>query len=269
MNATRARQAACHPSGGLANVELVFDGAEMSVYGKNLNVFAKQAFKGTIDELIDTLRLDFGLELPAADLLSANPNDIMMLNVTDAQALGTGVMPRAGLRSSCLPHRRCRLADLDRTGRQALPLPLHDHQQDDRAGTVLRHHYLGLEERCGGVAKDDYKLVPAAGATKSTSASWGRWMRYRCRRPKEPPNEDPQALSGAGLAFAFIAVTSNLPPAVSIGFFKLVKMPMRHGRPATPGSVAGVARRTTRRVIRRGAYIGAIPRAVLWQLLWL
>ena len=33
----------------------------------------------------------------------------------------------------------------------------------------------------------------------------------------------------------------------------------RVGRPATPVSVAGVARRTTRRTIRRGAYIAAIP----------
>lgn len=31
------------------------------------------------------------------------------------------------------------------------------------------------------------------------------------------------------------------------------------GRPATPGSVAGAARRTTRRTIRRGAYVGALP----------
>jgi hypothetical protein len=33
----------------------------------------------------------------------------------------------------------------------------------------------------------------------------------------------------------------------------------RVGRPLTPVSAAGVARRTTRRVIRRGAYVGAIP----------
>ena len=32
------------------------------------------------------------------------------------------------------------------------------------------------------------------------------------------------------------------------------------GRPATPGSVAGVARRTTRRVVRRSTiYVGALP----------
>jgi hypothetical protein len=47
---------------------------------------------------------------------------------------------------------------------------------------------------------------------------------------------------------------------VSIGFFKLIEhAEARVGRPATPASVAGVARRTTRRTIRRGAYIGAIP----------
>lgn len=33
----------------------------------------------------------------------------------------------------------------------------------------------------------------------------------------------------------------------------------RVGRPRTPVSVAGVARRTTRRTIRRGAYIAAVP----------
>jgi hypothetical protein len=33
------------------------------------------------------------------------------------------------------------------------------------------------------------------------------------------------------------------------------------GRPLTPGSVAGVARRTTRRAIRRGAYYNALPSA--------
>lgn len=47
---------------------------------------------------------------------------------------------------------------------------------------------------------------------------------------------------------------------VSIGFFKIVSdAEARVGRPATPGSVAGVARRTTRRVIRRGAYIAVVP----------
>jgi hypothetical protein len=46
----------------------------------------------------------------------------------------------------------------------------------------------------------------------------------------------------------------------SMGFFKLVSnAEARVGRPLTPLSVAGVARRTTRRAIRRGAYLATIP----------
>jgi hypothetical protein len=60
-----------------------------------------------------------------------------------------------------------------------------------------------------------------------------------------------------GLVCGDIEIASQ---QVSIGFFKLIgEAEARVGYPATPGSVAGVARRTTRRVIRRGAYIGAIP----------
>jgi len=44
---------------------------------------------------------------------------------------------------------------------------------------------------------------------------------------------------------------------VSFGFFKEAQA--RVGRPLTPVSIAGVARRTTRRMIRRGAYIATIP----------
>lgn len=50
---------------------------------------------------------------------------------------------------------------------------------------------------------------------------------------------------------------------VGMGFLNLVfDAEARVRRPATPGSVAGVPRRTTRRVIRRGAYVGASPPAV-------
>jgi len=46
----------------------------------------------------------------------------------------------------------------------------------------------------------------------------------------------------------------------SVGFFTLISdAEARRGRPLTPVSGAGVARRTTRRTIRRGAYIATIP----------
>jgi hypothetical protein len=77
---------------GLADVEMVFDGKKLSFYGKNLNVYTSQEFEGTINDLIDTLRLDYGLDIPAADLLSTSPYDIMTSDVIDAKSMGSGVI---------------------------------------------------------------------------------------------------------------------------------------------------------------------------------
>jgi hypothetical protein len=65
----------------------------------------------------------------------------------------------------------------------------------------------------------------------------------------------------AGIAVAVFAMTftdsvSSIAPFASfVGEAQAVI-----GRPATPGSVAGVSRRTTRRVIRRSSvYVSALP----------
>jgi hypothetical protein len=79
-------------TGGFADIELTYDGKTLAAIGKNLNVFAKVETSGTLDELIDTLRFEYGLMLPAADLLSSNPYDVMMSNVTDVKDLGSGVI---------------------------------------------------------------------------------------------------------------------------------------------------------------------------------
>jgi hypothetical protein len=65
----------------------------------------------------------------------------------------------------------------------------------------------------------------------------------------------------AGLALSMMAGDIEFAgQQVNIGFFKLIgDAEARVGRPATPVSGAGVARRTTRRVIRRGAYVAAVP----------
>lgn len=65
----------------------------------------------------------------------------------------------------------------------------------------------------------------------------------------------------AALALAF-GIGEMPPPGQGIAptfFGHIDDAGARVGHPATPGSVAGVARRTTRRTIRRGAYIARIP----------
>jgi hypothetical protein len=60
---------------------------------------------------------------------------------------------------------------------------------------------------------------------------------------------------GVGLIAAALVVDGWLPIGVIVGEAQAVV-----GRPMTPGSVAGVARRTTRRTIRRSAiYASSLP----------
>lgn len=60
---------------------------------------------------------------------------------------------------------------------------------------------------------------------------------------------------------AAAALLLDIPPFPMLsGSLLISDADARRGRPATPRSYAGVARRTTRRVIRRGAYYAALPR---------
>jgi hypothetical protein len=78
--------------GGFADMEMAYDGIVFTLIGHNANVYAEVALEGTIDSMIDTLRNDHGVVLPAADLLMANPAEILMDGVTDVKDLGSGVI---------------------------------------------------------------------------------------------------------------------------------------------------------------------------------
>jgi len=79
-------------TGGFADVEMVYDGQTFSVLGKNLDRYARLPIPGTIDQLIEHLRVNFGVEAPGADLLLANLNDVLMEPVIDVKDLGSGVI---------------------------------------------------------------------------------------------------------------------------------------------------------------------------------
>ncbi|MFZ2018090.1 MAG: DUF2092 domain-containing protein [Methyloceanibacter sp.] len=79
-------------TGGYADVELVFNGKTVSVLGKDLNAYAQADAPGTIDQLIDLLRNQYGLELPGADLLVSDPYEALMPDVITAKHIGQGVI---------------------------------------------------------------------------------------------------------------------------------------------------------------------------------
>jgi hypothetical protein len=95
-------------TGGFADVELVFDGKVLSLFGKNANTYVQVDSPGTIDQLIDVLRERFHRPVPAADLLMSSPYNELMPLVVDAKDLGSGV-----IRGIECDHLAFRTSDLD------------------------------------------------------------------------------------------------------------------------------------------------------------
>ena len=79
-------------TGGYADVELVFDGKTLSALGKNINAYTQIDAPGTVDQLIEKLRGNFGFALPAADLLLSPPYEDLIADVIEAKHVGSGVI---------------------------------------------------------------------------------------------------------------------------------------------------------------------------------
>lgn len=75
-------------TGGFADVELVYDGSQLTVEGKNLKAYAQVDLKGTLVDLGERLA-DAGVEAPGGDLLSPNVFDTLMDGVTEARHIAS------------------------------------------------------------------------------------------------------------------------------------------------------------------------------------
>lgn len=79
--------------GSFGDVDLTFDGTNVSVLGKNANVFAQLASPGpSIDDAVDELRAVTGIDVSGADLLAADPYPLLTDEVTDGVVVGTAVV---------------------------------------------------------------------------------------------------------------------------------------------------------------------------------
>jgi hypothetical protein len=78
--------------GGYADVDVYFDGKLATVYGNNINAFASLEVQGTIDQLIERLRGDLGIDAPGADLLFSRSFEGMTADVLEARHIGRGVV---------------------------------------------------------------------------------------------------------------------------------------------------------------------------------
>jgi hypothetical protein len=79
-------------TGGYADVELVYDGKTVSLYGNNAKSYVQADLAGGVDKMIDTMQGRSGAGLPGADLLLSNSYDELMANVIDSKHIGQGVV---------------------------------------------------------------------------------------------------------------------------------------------------------------------------------
>ena len=79
-------------TGGYTDVELFFDGKTFALEDKKVNVYAQSEAPGSVDQLIDKLRGELGVDIPGADILVSNPYAALSEDVMDAKHIGRGVI---------------------------------------------------------------------------------------------------------------------------------------------------------------------------------
>ena len=79
-------------SGGFVDIETVFDGKTLTLFGKNKNIYTRVELPGSLDNLVNELHKKYERPLPAADLFLTRAHDEMTADVTDVKDLGSGVV---------------------------------------------------------------------------------------------------------------------------------------------------------------------------------
>ena len=90
LQLTRPDKLRISRTGGYADVQLVYDGKTVSIYGNNAKAYAQADLAGTIDQLVDLIQAKSGAAMPGTDLLLSNAYDALMSNVILASHIGQG-----------------------------------------------------------------------------------------------------------------------------------------------------------------------------------
>jgi hypothetical protein len=78
--------------GLVADAELYFNGSTLNIHGKGINAYFSKELTGTVDDLIDEVRSETGLDAPGADFLRGDINAYLTANITGALHVGETMM---------------------------------------------------------------------------------------------------------------------------------------------------------------------------------
>jgi hypothetical protein len=76
--------------GGIADVEVLFDGKALTLHSKTRNVYVQRESPGTIDDALRTMRSEFGIDVSAGDFFYAAPYSGLLTGVVSGAYLGWG-----------------------------------------------------------------------------------------------------------------------------------------------------------------------------------
>lgn len=79
-------------SSGYSKVDLAFDGTTFTLYGENIKAYTRLEAPGSVDQLIDRLRDQYGIAAPGADLLASDVYATLIADVIDAKHIGRGIV---------------------------------------------------------------------------------------------------------------------------------------------------------------------------------
>jgi hypothetical protein len=79
-------------TGGYADVELVYDGKTVSLYGNDAKAYVQAEAPGTVDQMIATMQANSGLGMPGTDLILSNAFDELMATAIEGKHIGQGVV---------------------------------------------------------------------------------------------------------------------------------------------------------------------------------
>src|SRR5437879_6685698 len=92
LQLTRPDKLRVSRTGGYADVQLIYDGKTVSIYGNNAKAYAQADLTGTVDQLVDLIQAKSGEAMPGTDLLLSNAYDELMSTVIQASHIGQGVV---------------------------------------------------------------------------------------------------------------------------------------------------------------------------------